>query len=76
MLKLKYLFNNVDLAEMLLKNWDFDEQSLDMLKYYRISSNAIYPFQSQGKTQFLRFSPKTEKCRENILAELDFRKIP
>lgn len=72
MLKLKYLFNNVDLAEMLLKNWEFDKQSLDMFKYYRISSNAIYPFQAQGKTQLLRFSPKTEKYRENILAELDF----
>ncbi|WP_078380742.1 phosphotransferase enzyme family protein [Sutcliffiella halmapala] len=72
MLKLKYLFNNVDLAEMLLGNWEFDQQSLDMFKYYRISSNAIYPFQIQGKTQLLRFSPKTEKCRENILAELDF----
>lgn len=72
MLKLKYLFNNVDLAEMLLRNWEFDERSLDMFKYYRISSNAIYPFQAQGKTQLLRFSPKSEKKRENILAELDF----
>ncbi|MFO1444989.1 phosphotransferase [Bacillus sp. Bva_UNVM-123] len=72
MLKLKYLFNNVDLAEMLLNNWAFDKQSLDMFKYYRISSNAIYPFQTQGKTQLLRFSPKSEKCRENILAELEF----
>lgn len=72
MLKLKFLFNNVDLAEMLLENWEFDKESLDMFEYFRISSNAIYPFQAQGKTQFLRFSPKIEKCRENILAELDF----
>lgn len=72
MLKLKYLFNNVDLAEMILENWEFDKESIDMFKYYRISSNAIYPFQALGKTQFLRFSPKTEKCRESILAELDF----
>ena len=72
MLKLKYLFKNEDLAEMLLRNWEFDERSLDMFKYYRISSNAIYPFQARGKTQFLRFSPKTEKFEENILAELDF----
>ncbi|GIO26322.1 phosphotransferase enzyme family protein [Ornithinibacillus bavariensis] len=72
MLKLKYLFNNVDLAEMLLRNWEYDNQSLDMFKYYRISSNAIYPFQVHGKTQLLRFSPKTEKNGDNILAELDF----
>ncbi len=72
MLKLKYLFKNEDLAEMLLRNWEFDERSLEMFKYYRISSNAIYPFQAKGKTQFLRFSPKTEKFEENILAELDY----
>jgi Ser/Thr protein kinase RdoA (MazF antagonist) len=72
MLKLKYLFNNVDLAEMLLKNWEFDKESLELFKYYRISSNAVYPFRAQGRTQLLRFSPKIEKCRENILAELEF----
>ncbi|ANC76295.1 hypothetical protein ABE65_005520 [Fictibacillus phosphorivorans] len=72
MLKLKYLFNNVNLAEMLLENWDYDDESIDMFQYYRISSNAIYPFQSRGKTQFLRFSPKSEKCKENVLAELEF----
>lgn len=72
MLKLKYLFDNVDLAEMLLENWEFDKESIDLFKYYRISSNAIYPFQDRGKIQLLRFSPKTEKCRDNILAELEF----
>lgn len=72
MLKLKYLFNNVDLAEMLLKNWEYDEESLELFKYYRISSNAVYPFRAKGRTQLLRFSPKIEKQRENILAELEF----
>jgi Ser/Thr protein kinase RdoA (MazF antagonist) len=72
MLKLKFLFNNVDLAEMILKNWNYDEGSLDMFKYYRISSNAIYPFKCEGKTQLLRFAPKTEMLKSNILAELDF----
>ncbi|MDP5277196.1 phosphotransferase enzyme family protein [Chengkuizengella axinellae] len=72
MLKLKYLFNNEDLAEMLLGNWKYDKESIEMFKYYRISSNAIYPFQSQGKTQLLRFAPIIEKNKENILAELDF----
>lgn len=62
----------MDLAEMLLRNWEYDEESLELFKYYRISSNAIYPFQLNGKTQFLRFSPKGEKDKGNILAELDF----
>lgn len=72
MLKLKYLFNNVDLAEMLLKNWEYDKESMDMFKFYRISSNAIYPFQFKGKTRLLRFSPASEKCKDQILAELEF----
>ncbi|MFM9280788.1 phosphotransferase enzyme family protein [Paenibacillus jiagnxiensis] len=72
MLKLKYLFNNEDLAEMILKNWKYDKESINMFKYHRISSNAIYPFQCEGKTQLLRFAPKTEKLKSNILAELDF----
>ncbi|QGQ96508.1 hypothetical protein EHS13_17260 [Paenibacillus psychroresistens] len=72
MLKLQYLFNNVNLAEMILENWEFDKESLDMFKYYRISSNAIYPFTFEGKIQLLRFAPKTEKVKENIEAELEF----
>ncbi|WP_373231080.1 phosphotransferase enzyme family protein [Cohnella sp.] len=72
MLKLKYLFDDVNLAEMVLKNWNYDEGSIDMFKYYRISSNAIYPFKCEGKTHLLRFAPKTEKLKSNILAELDF----
>lgn len=72
MLKLKYLFNDLNLAEMILKNWNYDEASLDMFQYYRISSNAIYPFQYKGSTELLRFAPKEEKLESNILAELDF----
>jgi Ser/Thr protein kinase RdoA (MazF antagonist) len=72
MLRLKYLFNDLNLAEMILKNWNFDEGSTEMFKYYRISSNAIYPFKCEGKTQLLRFGPKAEKLKSNILAELDF----
>lgn len=71
-LKLNYLFNNVDLAEMLMKNWNYDEASMELFKYYRISSNAIYPFKCEGKTHLLRFAPKTEKLKSNILSELDF----
>ncbi|WP_025027800.1 phosphotransferase enzyme family protein [Caldalkalibacillus mannanilyticus] len=72
MLKLNDLFNNIDLAEMVLKNWKYDEESIEMFKYYRISSNAIYPFRCDGKIHLLRFAPKTEKLKSNILAELDF----
>ncbi|PFA69155.1 hypothetical protein CN378_04565 [Bacillus sp. AFS015802] len=72
MLKLKYLFNNEDLAEMLLRHWECDGQSPELFTTYRISSNATYSFQFRDKTQFLRFTPTSEKCRENLLAELDF----
>lgn len=72
MLKLKYLFNNLDLTEMILKNWDFDQSSMEMFKYYRISSNAIYPFQCDGETRFLRYAPKSEKLKSNAQAELEF----
>lgn len=72
MLNLKYLFDNTNLAEMLIHNWDYDQESLELFKYYRISSNAIYPFQSQGQTQLLRFAPTIEKNKENLLAELEF----
>lgn len=41
-MKLKYLFVNRNLAEMLLKKWDYE--GIGMFKHYRVSSNAIYPF--------------------------------
>ncbi len=72
MMKLKYLFDNRDLAKMLVGNWNYDESSLEMFQYYRISSNAIYPFQNEGKTKLLRFAPASEKCKDSILAELEF----
>jgi Ser/Thr protein kinase RdoA (MazF antagonist) len=72
MLKLKYLFDNRDLAKMLLGYWEYDEDSLEMLNYYRISANAIYPFKCKGKTRLLRFAPVTEKENSNVLAELEF----
>lgn len=70
MLKLKYLFDNRDLAEMLLKNWQYDD--IGMFKHYRISSNAIYPFKWEGTTHFLRFAPQEEKRKPNLQAELEF----
>lgn len=72
MLKLKYLFDNRDLAKMILENWDYDSSSIDMFKFYRISSNAIYPFKTNGKTKFLRFSPVEEKDKNNLIGELEF----
>ena len=72
MLKLKYLFDNPELAHMLLKNWDYDESSLDMFRSFRISDNAIYPFTRNEKIHVLRFSPVSEKSRDNLIAELEF----
>lgn len=72
MLTLKYLFQNNDLAEMILKNWSYDPESLDMFQYYRISSNAVYPFRDQGEVRLLRFAPVEEKNQINLIAELEF----
>lgn len=73
MLKLRYLFENNDLAKTLLENWEYDLETLDeMFSYYRISSNAIYPFYRKGKRRFLRFAPTDEKERNNIYGELEF----
>ncbi|WP_426351111.1 phosphotransferase enzyme family protein [Alloiococcus sp. CFN-8] len=57
---------------MILKNWEYDCDDLNLLKYFRISSNAVYWCKNQGTTFFLRFSPAEEKTKEGILAELEF----
>lgn len=72
MLKLKYLFDNKDLAHMILKNWEYDYNDPDLLEYYRISANAVYLCKNQGNAFFLRFTPAEEKSKEKILAELEF----
>lgn len=73
MLKLIYLFENFDLAKEALTNWKYDEDTLDeMLSYYRISSNAIYPFCHNGQVCFLRLAPMDEKIEKNILGEIEF----
>lgn len=73
MLKLKYLFENYDLAKEALKNWEHDTADLDnMLSQFRISSNAIYPFCQNGNICFLRLAPLEEKLEKNILGELEF----
>ena len=72
MMKLKYLYDNRDLVEMILKNWDYDQSKLDLLDYYRISANAVYPFELNSMRYYLRFSPIEERSTEIIQAELEF----
>lgn len=72
MLKLKYLFNNTDLAEMLLKNWKYDPDSLELFSHYRISSNAVYPFRADDEVRYLRFTPATEVNRDTLEAQHRF----
>lgn len=72
MLKFKYLFDNRDLAVMLLENWEYDKENLNLLDSFRISANAVYPFMVDGKVNFLRFTPTEEKSEEDLLAELNF----
>ena len=72
MLKLRYLFDNRDLAVMLLQNWEYDKSSLSLMDQFRISSNAIYPFKQNGQVCLLRFSPEEEKKKKFIQAELEF----
>lgn len=57
---------------MLLEHWEHDPESLHLFQYYRISSNAVYPFENKGRSQLLRFAPAAEKQKINILAELEF----
>jgi len=73
MLKLKYLFENYDLAKEALKKWEYDMDTLDqMLSQFRISSNAIYPFTQGGKVCFLRLAPIEEKMEKNVAGEMEF----
>ena len=73
MLKLKYLFENFELARQALTYWEHNEENLDKyLKYFRISSNAMYPFERYGKRCFLRLAPVEEKQENNLQGELEF----
>ena len=72
MMKLRHLFDNPALAEMLLKNWEYDGTSLELFQHFRISANAIYPFRKNGEVCYLRCCPTSEKTRENLVAELEF----
>lgn len=73
MLKLKYLTENFDLARFALTSWRHDAHTLpDRLQWFRISSNAVYPFDRDGQLCFLRLSPSEEKESRELLGELDF----
>jgi len=73
MLKLTYLNENFDLARMALTHWQHDASTLDArLQWFRISSNAIYPFDREGQLCFLRLTPAEEKSAAHIRAELSF----
>ncbi len=74
MLRIKYLFENYDLARECLALYDYDEESLEeMLSYFRISSNAIYPFRNKkdkAEVYFLRLSPSEEKAFADVSSEI------
>lgn len=73
MLKLRYLYENFELAKCALENWECDAESIDeYFKYFRISSNAVYPFALGGERRFLRLSPVEEKIEANLRGELEF----
>lgn len=71
-MKLKHLFENPHLAEMLCKNWEYETDSLELFQYFRISANAIYPFRQNGGVCFLRCCPVSEKSKGAIAAELEY----
>jgi hypothetical protein len=63
MLKLKYLFNDENLAEMILGNWEFDKESMDLFQYYRISSNAIIHFHGKVRPSYYDFPQKQRSVK-------------
>lgn len=69
MLKLKYLFANLDLATMMVNNFENDD--LEIMQYYMISANAVYPFRNKGEVKFLRLAPSEARNYEQIKTEID-----
>ena len=74
MMQLKYLFDNVPVSLMLLKNWDFDSDTINTIKPFRTSANAVYQFYNNNdkETFYLRFAPLEEKDPVMVQSELDF----
>jgi len=73
MLKLKYLFENFDLARDCMELYEYDrDRANELLQYFRISSNAIYPFLlKSGEVCFLRLSPIEEKAASEVKSEME-----
>ena len=72
MMKLKNLFDNVSVSLMLLKNWDFNNDTVNTIKPFRTSANAVYQFCNDKNIFYLRFAPLEEKDPVMVQAELDF----
>lgn len=73
MLSLHYLYEDYDQARAFIARWPHDADTLDeLLPYFRISSNAIYPFRHEGEVYLLRAAPVLEKQASHVRGELDF----
>ena len=73
MLKLEHLVENFDLARFALDDYDHDPERLDeSLGWFRISSNAVYPFFGRQGLNFLRLCPAEEKPLSTVEAEIEF----
>lgn len=71
MLKLNDLFENFDLAKHCISYWEHDPESLrETLGWFRISSNAIYPFRQGEGLCFLRLCPAHEKPLAAVESEI------
>lgn len=71
MLKLKYLFENFDLAKHCIAYWEHDPESLrETLGWFRISSNAVYPFRNGEGLCFLRLCPAEEKPLDEVTDDI------
>ena len=73
MLKLKYREENFTLARMALVFYSHDEDTMEeRMQRFRISANAVYPYDCDGKLCFLRMNPSMEKSSPLIREELRF----
>ena len=73
MLKLEYLFENFELANAALAFYPHDaERTQEALRFFRISSNAVYPFWTEEGLCFLRLCPAAEKSFSEIAAEMEW----
>lgn len=72
MMKLKHLFGNVELAQMLLHNWQISRGHAQRIAHFRSSANSVYTLECDAGAFFLRVTPADEKTPPTIQAELHF----